>query len=85
MARFLPSVRCLLALLLPFLASAAHATVWSFPGNLPATCSGSAGSYTCSSLSLAWGDSLTISTATTPTIHHGRFMPRSSLSGRVAN
>ena len=68
MARFLPSVRCLLALLLPFLASAAHATVWSFPGNLPATCSGSAGSYTCSSLSLAWGDSLTISTATTITV-----------------
>ena len=40
--------------------STADATDYSFPGALPAGCSGSAGVYTCSGLNLAYGDTVSI-------------------------
>jgi MSHA biogenesis protein MshQ len=46
-----------LLLLLPFTASA---TDYSFPGALPAGCSGSGGVYTCYGLTLAYGDTVSI-------------------------
>ena len=37
-----------------------QAANYVFPGNLPAGCSGSGGTYSCGSLTLAWGDTITI-------------------------
>lgn len=37
-----------------------HAAAYLFPGNLPAGCSGSAGTYTCGAVTLAAGDTLNI-------------------------
>jgi len=68
MPGFLLSLRYLLGPVLLLLAAQANATVWAFPGNLPSTCSGSNGTYTCSALSLNTNDSITIATATTITV-----------------
>jgi hypothetical protein len=57
----------LFALLLPALA--AHATNYTFPGSLPAGCSGSGGNYTCpSGLTLTGGDTITIASPKPATI-----------------
>ena len=42
-----------------------HAAAYVFPGNLPAGCSGSAGTYTCGAVTLAAGD--TVAIGVTPT------------------
>ena len=46
----------------------AQATTYVFPGNLPSTCSGSGGTYTCTSLSLGYQDEITIASPTPATI-----------------
>jgi len=46
--------------LLLVLAGPAWAVDYSFPGALPAGCSGSGGAYTCGSLNLAYGDTVSI-------------------------
>ncbi|MGS0743391.1 hypothetical protein ACVBEF_16435 [Glaciimonas sp. GG7] len=49
----------------------AQAIVYTFPGTLPSGCSGGSGSYTCTALTLAAGDSLVISVPTTITVAGG--------------
>ena len=48
--------------------SPANAASYTFPGNMPAGCSGSAGTYTCPALTLIAGDTLTIGAPTPATI-----------------
>jgi MSHA biogenesis protein MshQ len=48
--------------LLCLLATAAQAASYTFPGSMPAGCSGSSGTYTCGSVTLASGDTVTIGT-----------------------
>jgi hypothetical protein len=57
---------CLLLLWLP---TAVHATAYSFPGNLPGGCSGGSGVYTCNTLTLSNGDTVSVSTTTTITVN----------------
>lgn len=42
------------------LSGAAQATNYTFPGSMPAGCSGSGGSYSCGALSLGWNDTISI-------------------------
>lgn len=61
--------RWLLALLcLAVLPLHAGAAAYTFPGALPAGCNGSGGSYTCSGLTLAYGDTVTIASPKPATI-----------------
>ena len=53
-------LRWLAALLVVLVALPAQAANYVFPGALPAACSGVGPSYTCTSLTLAWGDTITI-------------------------
>ena len=46
----------------------ANAASYTFPGNLPLGCSGSAGSYTCTALTLIAADTITINAPTPATI-----------------
>ena len=55
-----PSVIKLLALIALSTAGDAQAANYTFPGALPAGCSGSFGNYTCNGLTLAYGDTVTI-------------------------
>lgn len=48
--------------------SAASATDYTFPGSMPAGCSGSGGSYSCGALTLAYGDTITIASPMPATI-----------------
>lgn len=57
-----------LALLWLLAGPAAQAASYSFPGALPPGCSGSGGSYTCGSLSLAAGDTVAIAAPKPATI-----------------
>ena len=50
------------------MARPALAVDYVFPGNLPPGCSGSAGSYSCGSLTLIYGDTITIATPKPATI-----------------
>jgi uncharacterized repeat protein (TIGR01451 family) len=47
---------------------AAQAVNYTFPGSMPAGCSGSGGSYSCGSLSLGWNDTITIANPKPATI-----------------
>ena len=58
----------LLATLLFATAGAAQATAYSFPSNMPPGCLGSAGAYTCASMTLQYGDTVSISGASTITL-----------------
>lgn len=49
-----------------------RAASYVFPGNLPATCVANAGTYNCTGLMLAWGDTVTIGSPTTITVK-GKF------------
>lgn len=60
--------RRLLLLLLATLCAPALAVDYTFPGNLPAGCSGSGGSYSCGSLTLANNDTITIAAPRPATI-----------------
>lgn len=53
-------VACALMLASLLMASQAWAVAYAFPGNLPAGCSGSAGQYTCGTVTLASADTVTI-------------------------
>lgn len=53
-------LRWLAVLLVVLVALPAQAANYVFPGALPASCSGVGPSYTCTSLTLAWGDTITI-------------------------
>lgn len=53
-------IRHALALLLMLCGLPALAVNYTFPGSMPAGCSGSAGSYTCGALSLAYNDTITL-------------------------
>ena len=55
----------LLLVLLMLTGMPAYSASYAFPGNLPASCSGGDGSYTCDTLTLADGDSLSIAVPTT--------------------
>lgn len=68
MRRIARRLRAALALLLAAGPGLAQAANYTFPGNLPAGCSGSSGSYTCTSLTLGYLDTLTVSTTTTITV-----------------
>lgn len=57
-----PVRRLALAAVLGMQGVAAHATAYTFPGSMPAGCSGSSGTYTCGSVTLASGDTVTIGT-----------------------
>ncbi len=54
--------------LLWFAMHVAQATNYTFPGNLPAGCSGSSGTYTCSALTLGYADSWTITSPIPATV-----------------
>ncbi|MGS0743393.1 DUF6701 domain-containing protein [Glaciimonas sp. GG7] len=61
-----------LLLMLPamlLIALPAQAIDYSFPGNLPAGCSGKNGSYSCTALSLAAGDTLSVNVPTTISVN----------------
>lgn len=59
----------LAAIALLLLSNLALATSYTFPGSMPAGCSGSGGIYSCSALSLAWGDTITIASPKPATIN----------------
>jgi predicted acyltransferase (DUF342 family) len=61
-------MRALAAALLMAAAGAAGAANYVFPGTLPPGCSGSGPSYTCTALSLGYGDTLTINAPKPATI-----------------
>ena len=61
--------RALWAALLALAALPAQAANYTFPGNLPAGCSGTSGTYTCSALTLGYGDTVTIASPTPATIN----------------
>lgn len=46
----------------------AHAANYTFPGSMPAGCSGSAGNYSCGALTLGYGDTITIANPKPATI-----------------
>jgi hypothetical protein len=59
---------CLLGLLLACGSGAARATSYTFPGAMPSGCSGSAGTYTCGSVTLYDADTVTINSPKPATI-----------------
>ncbi|KAF3998986.1 DUF6701 domain-containing protein [Glaciimonas immobilis] len=69
---FTQHTRWFLFIALPVLlltALPAQAIDYTFPGALPAGCSGGNGSYTCGALTLAGGDTITITAPTTITVN----------------
>ena len=61
------------------LTPAARAAAYTFPGNMPAGCSGSNGSYSCSAFSLGYGDTVAISGTKPATITvNGNFSTNTS-------
>lgn len=60
-------LRCI-AILLTLVSGQVFAVNYTFPGSLPAGCSGSGPAYTCGTLSLAWGDTITINAPKPATI-----------------
>ena len=63
-----PLIQWLLALTLSLGANAAHATAYSFPSNMPPGCLGALGTYTCANLTLLYGDTVSITGASTITL-----------------
>ena len=61
-------LRWLAVLLLVLAVAPAQAVNYTFPGTLPAGCSGSGPSYTCTNLTLAWHDRITIASPKPATI-----------------
>ncbi|MGM9489203.1 DUF6701 domain-containing protein [Ideonella sp. YS5] len=61
--------RAALCCWLLWLPTAAQATAYTFPGNLPGGCSGGSGAYTCNTLTLSNGDTVSVSTTTTITVN----------------
>lgn len=59
---------CLIFAIMLLSATIAQATNYTFPGNLPAGCSGSSGTYTCSALTLGSSDSIAIAAPLPATI-----------------
>ena len=57
-------LRSMAALLLVAACMPAEAVDYTFPGNLPVSCRGSGGSYTCSELTLAAGDTISVASRT---------------------
>jgi len=57
--------RLLVALIAACAGTSAQAAAYAFPGALPAGCSGSAGTYTCGTLTLATGDTVSIGASPT--------------------
>jgi hypothetical protein len=71
--------RLLQAWMLAALALPAWGANYTFPGALPAGCSGSNGSYTCGALALGWQDTITIASPKPATITvNGDFSPNTS-------
>jgi MSHA biogenesis protein MshQ len=68
-ARWFGGLRGLAGLALMVMAQPALAVDYVFPGNLPPGCSGSAGTYNCGSLTLGYGDTLTIAAPKPATIN----------------
>ncbi len=65
--------RAILCLAFTFTGGSAFAVAYSFPGNLPSGCSGSAGSYTCGAVSLWDADTVTIGSPKPATINATSF------------
>ena len=61
-------LQSLLGLVAALAGQQAGATAYSFPGNLPAGCSGNSGNYSCAAVSLLYGDTITINSPKPATI-----------------
>ena len=84
------SIRCYILLtVLSIFSQTAQATAYVFPGSLPSTCSGTNGSYTCTSLSLSYHDSITVNSPlpATITVNNNLSLPTSYINsnGSAAN
>lgn len=64
----------------------AHAANYTFPGSMPAGCSGSAGNYSCGALTLGYGDTITIASPkpATITVNGGLYTDTSTINASGA-